>query len=342
MTSLQRVLTTLGFSEPDRVPNFMLFSMYGAKELGMSIERYFSDPHNIVEAQLKIRKKYRTDAIYAFYYASIETEAFGGGTIFIDDGPPNAAAPFIRTADNIEKLCVPDFNTSAGLQRVLKSIKLLKHEVGDEAPIIGVVMSPFSIPVMQMGFDNYLKLIYNDRELFWKLMEVNKQFCVNWANAQLEAGATAICYFDPVSSPTVISPELYLQTGFEIAKETISQITGPTATHFASGICLPIIDLVAQTGTAIMGAGTLDDLKLLKEKSYGKLTILGNLNGVEMTTWTPEIASKKIKELITVAAPGGGFLLSDGHGEIPFQTSEEVLLAISDAVEQYGHYPIGS
>jgi uroporphyrinogen decarboxylase len=27
--------------------------------------------------------------------------------------------------------------------------------VGDSVPIIGVVISPFSLPVMQMGFDAY-------------------------------------------------------------------------------------------------------------------------------------------------------------------------------------------
>lgn len=35
MTSLQRVLTTLGHKEPDRVPLFLLLTMHGAKELGL-------------------------------------------------------------------------------------------------------------------------------------------------------------------------------------------------------------------------------------------------------------------------------------------------------------------
>jgi len=34
MTSLERVLTTLGHNEPDRVPLFLLLTMHGAKELG--------------------------------------------------------------------------------------------------------------------------------------------------------------------------------------------------------------------------------------------------------------------------------------------------------------------
>ena len=45
--SLQRVLTTLGHKEPDKVPLFLLVSMHGAKELGMSIEEYFSKPEQL-------------------------------------------------------------------------------------------------------------------------------------------------------------------------------------------------------------------------------------------------------------------------------------------------------
>ncbi len=54
MTSLQRVLTTLGHREPDRVPFFLLVTMHGAKELGLSIKEYFSKAENVVEGQLRL------------------------------------------------------------------------------------------------------------------------------------------------------------------------------------------------------------------------------------------------------------------------------------------------
>jgi uroporphyrinogen decarboxylase len=47
-----------------------------------------------------------------------------------------------------------------------------------------------------------------------------------------------------------------------------------------------------------------------------------------------------VKELIATLAPGGGFILSDQHGEIPWQVSDEVLLAISDAIHTWGTYPL--
>ncbi|MCP4182663.1 MAG: methylcobamide--CoM methyltransferase MtbA, partial [Hyphomicrobiales bacterium] len=179
---------------------------------------------------------------------------------------------------------------------------------------IGLVISPFSLPIMQMGFDRYIELIYEQPELFDQLMKINEEFCVEWANAQVEAGATAICYFDPASSTTIIPRDMYLKTGFKIASRTISRIKGPTATHMASGRCLPIVNDIAQTGTAIIGTSILEDLAQMKSVCRGKLTILGNLNGIEMRRWTPKQAEKAVKEAIAKAGTGGGFILSDNHG----------------------------
>ncbi|MEI7811040.1 MAG: uroporphyrinogen decarboxylase family protein [Ignavibacteria bacterium] len=340
MSSMERVLTTLSHKEPDRVPLFLLAAMHGAKELGVTIKDYFSKGDNVVEGQLRIRKKYRNDCIYPFFYTPLEIEAFGGSVIYSEDGPPNAGEPFITDVNQIKNLQPPRVKDTKVLHKVLESIQKLKATVKDEVPIIAVVISPFSLPVMQLGFEQYLNLMHLHTELFEQLIKINEEFCVDWANAQLEAGATAICFFDPVSSTTVIPKEKYLQTGFLSARHTIARIKGPTATHFASGNCLPIIDEVAQTGTAVIGVSTFEDIGVIKEKCKNKLTVLGNLNGIEMRRWTPEQTQQIVKNAITQAAPGGGFILSDNHGEIPFLVPEDVLLEISEAVHTYGEYPI--
>lgn len=338
MTSMERVLTTLSHREPDRVPQFLLLTMHGAKELGLGIKDYFSKGENVVEGQLRLQKKYRNDCYYSFFYAPLEVEAFGGEVIYSEDGPPNAGTPVIRDIEKIAELEAPKISESKMLHKVLLAIEQLKKTAQSDIPIIGVAMSPFSLPVMQLGFENYLQVMHYRKDLFDHLMRVNQEFCMAWSNAQLAAGATAICYFDPVSSSTIVPRELYLETGFQIAQQTIAGIKGATATHFASGNCLPIADLVPQTGTAVVGISSMEDLKSLKEAFKNKLTLLGNLNGIEMRRWTTGEATRNVRKAIETAAPGGGFILSDNHGEIPFQVSDEVLLSISEAVHEYGRY----
>lgn len=340
MTSMQRVLTTLGHQEPDRVPLFLLVTLHGARELGLSIQDYFSSAENVAEGQIRMRAKYGHDCLYGFFYAPAEIEAWGGEVIFSADGPPNSGTPFIRHAGMIDRLKAPDIQKTPCLAKVLKAIELMKAQVGDECPIIGVVMSPFSVPVMQMGFAPYLDLMMERPDLFVKLMRTNEDFCADWANAQLAAGATAICYFDPVSSPTIVSHELFMRTGFAIARRVLGRINGPPATHLASGRVLPIINDIISTGAAVVGVSCVEDLAQIKSACRGKISVLGNLNGIEMRRWSAKETEDKVRQAIAQAGAGGGFILSDNHGEIPWQVPEETLLTIGEAVRRFGTYPL--
>lgn len=339
MSSLQRVLTTIGQSEPDRVPLFLLLTMHGARELGLSIHDYFADPRNVIEAQSRMRAKYRNDCYYAFFYAAIETKAWGGEVVYRDDGPANCGAPLVTDLEDIRRLRPPPVADSPDLKRVLDTIAGLRARDA-ETPIIGVVMSPFSLPVMQLGFERYLLLMHERPDLFEHLMHLNEAFCVDWANSQLKAGATAICYFDPVSSQTISRPEDFRRLGKPVAARAIGRIQGPVATHFASGRCLRIMDDLPETGPAVIGVSADEDLSALKQAAAGRLTLLGNLNGIAMRNWDAAAAEQAVKRAIAAGGPGGGFILSDNHGEIPFQVREETLLAIADAVERWGRYPL--
>ena len=138
----------------------------------------------------------------------------------------------------------------------------------------------------------------------------------------------------------MIPRDLYRRTGFVVARRTISRIEGAVATSLASARALPVIDDVAETGSVGIGVSTFDDLAAVKRRCAGRLTVLGNLNAIEMCRWTPAKAEAEVQKAIAVAGPGGGFVLSDNHGEIPRQVPESVLLAISAAVRRWGTYPL--
>jgi uroporphyrinogen decarboxylase len=92
---------------------------------------------------------------------------------------------------------------------------------------------------------------------------------------------------------------------------------------------------VISTGSALIGIGSGEDPAILKEAARGRITLLGNLNGVEMVGWSEETAAAKVRALLGKAASGGGFILSDSHGEIPWQVPEKVLLSISRTVREW-------
>jgi uroporphyrinogen decarboxylase len=84
----------------------------------------------------------------------------------------------------------------------------------------------------------------------------------------------------------------------------------------------------------------LEDLAATKAVCRGRLAVMGNLNAIEMRRWTPAVAEVRVKEAIAKAGPGGGYVLTDNHGEIPWQVPNEILLAVSSAVHRWGRYPL--
>jgi len=339
VTSLDRVLTTLRHEEPDRVPLFLLLTMHGARELGMGLVEFLHDPASIVEGQLRLREKFGHDCLVGAPSAAADVEAWGGEVAYRDDGPPNAGEPMLADEEAIRTLEPPRVRGNPVVERTLQVIWELASRAHD-VPIIGGVVSPFSLPIMQLGFERYLVLMKERPELFERLIAVNEEYCVAVANAQIDAGATAIGYADPMSSTTCVPPETYRAVGSVIAKRTFARIRGGMAVNFASGRCAAILDAVARTGAVAVQVGPEDDLAALKRTAAAHIALLGNLNGVQMRRWTPGEAEAAVKRALAAAAPGGGFVLSDGHGEIPFQVPDDVLFAIAEAARRWGRYPI--
>jgi uroporphyrinogen decarboxylase len=85
-----------------------------------------------------------------------------------------------------------------------------------------------------------------------------------------------------------------------------------------------------------------EDLAVPKDACRGKISLIGNLNGIAMRTWTTDDTVRNVRSALQAGAAGGGFILSDHHGEIPFQVQDDILMSISDTVHTYGRYPIQS
>lgn len=340
MSPKDRVFTAIEYKEPDRIPLSLGLTLRGAKLLDLSIKDYFQKPEHIVKAQMVLNEKFGNDTYSNFFTTALEYKAWGGEVIYFEDGPPNTGKPIIKTPDDIQNLHPPEIKESETLQNVIRATELLKDEIDNEYPILGVVISPFSLPIIQMGFNKYIELIYNNRDLFDQLIIFNEDYVVKWANAQINAGADAIAYYDPFSSPEIVPRELYLKTGFKIAKDTIAKIDGPVASHFASARTKKIIKDVMKTGSIAIGISSKEDIEEMKKLCEGKLAIMGNLNTIGMVNWSVKETEEKVKQIIKKAGKGGGIIVSDNHGEIPFQVPDKVLLAIKNAIEKWGNYPL--
>jgi hypothetical protein len=215
----------------------------------------------------------------------------------------------IRRAEDIDHLQPPRCRSVAGLRRVLDCDRRAQGSGWPtRVPIIGVAISPFSLPVMQMGFDRYLELMHEQPQRFLKLMQVNEDFTVAWANAQLAAGATAICYFDPVSSTTNIPRSLYL-------RDRTAGGEADAGTHQGADRHPPRLRVAACRSSATLpipappwsASASSKTWRSSRPQPAGRVSLLGNLNGIEMRRWTPRAGRARGKARDRPGRPGRRF-----------------------------------
>lgn len=340
MSPIDRINSVMDFKEPDYIPLFFTLTYHGARELNMSIYDYFRKPENVAKGQLIMNNKYKFDCLSPFYYSALETEAFGGEVIFRDECPPNAGAPFIKSREDIMKLEIPNVQDTRCLQKCLTTISILKSETKGRILVVGSVTSPFSLPIMQMGFDKYIELLYEDEEGFNVLMKKNVEFCVEWAKAQLKAGADAISFADPMASTDILSKELYIKKGYNIDKKVINELGCSVAFGLASTRCLPVIDLLKNIGADVITASYNDNLSLVRKIAGKDIVISGNINGLDMSNWNAEDVNINVKDTIRRAGKKPGFILSDSTGEIPWQINDDILYELVESARKWGKYPL--
>jgi uroporphyrinogen decarboxylase len=335
LTSAERLAAAMSFREPDRVPFFLPAHMHAARRLGISIRECLESPRNVVAAQMLLLEWLGHDVVSAAPPAAFEAEPWGVTVDFDDAGPPVAGPPPIRPQD-IAQLQPPRVQDSPRLLAVLEATAALRARVGDAVPVVGAVISPFSLPVLQLGFETYLEVMLERPGDFARLMEVNEAFCLEWALAQVRAGATALGYADPVASPTVVPPETARGKAFVVARRMLPRVGVPFAVNFASGRSLPLVDDLIGLGAMAIGISAEEDLGDALKQCRGRIGVTGNLNALAMCAWTPADAESAVRAILESAGTGGGFLLTDNHGEIPFPVPDDVLSTIAEVVKSSG------
>ncbi len=340
MTPAARLREALAFREGDRVPFFLPATMHGARLLGVPLPAYYGSAEQVVRGQLRLRELVGHDALTCFLCSAAEVEAFGGEVLWFDDGPPNAGQPPLRSTADIERLRPPNPRDSPTLRRTLEVASALRRYVGDDVPILGGAVAPFSLPALQLGIGRWFEIIHEAPALATRLIRVNEAFCAAWAGALLEAGASAVGLGEPLSSPSMVPRELYLELGLPALRRTIAAIRGPVSVSTGSVPAAAVAADLAGAGAVGVGVSAQDDLAEVKRTLRGRAAVMGNLDGLKMRRWSPDDAERAVRAALRAAGPGGGFVLSEHHGEVPFQVPEEVLQAVAEAVRRWGSYPL--
>lgn len=337
MNSLERIGAALNFETPDRVPVIpQVFGLAGVMA-GVPIHKYVRDGLLLAECQIKAIKKYGYDAVFSVMDTSVEAEAVGGILEYKKDMYPTMKTYAIQDKGMIDHLVLPDPNVAGRMPEMLKAVKKLRREVGDEYLVVGCVMGPLTIATQLLGMEKALYLAIDEPDVFIKLMDFCTEIAIGFGLAQIQAGAHLPLIFDPSASPAVVPPQFFREIELPPLQKICKTFTEAGAIanwlHVA-GPTAPILPFYPSIGADI---GNFD-YYVSPQQAVGLLPDLcldGNIKSFAFIEDSPEEIVAKSAELLDFFESRGGFILSSGC-EIAPESRPENIAAMVNAVKERG------
>jgi MtaA/CmuA family methyltransferase len=332
MTSKQRCLAAIARQPVDRVPVFPLLMFLAADRLGISYRRYATDGSALAEAQLNVRGRFGVDAITACSDAFRISADLGGAMAYPDDHPPHLQRPLVTCAADLDRLGRPD-PTASGSRMAdrTNAVRVMVGDVGDECLVVGWVDMPFAEACSVFGVQQFMILMLDDPALAHRLLDTLTPIVIDFALAQLEAGAPMIGAGDAAAS--LASPALYREFALPYEQRVCRAIhhAGGLAKLHVCGNTSALLESMTSSGADLFNVDSPVDLAraVVVYGGAGK-SLKGNLNPVtEMLQSTPERCRQRALDCLATAE-GQGFLLSAGC-EVPAGVTDAVLAAFCDA-----------
>jgi len=333
MNSRERCLNVLNGQAPDRVPFFPLLMFFAAARAGLKYRAYASDAAALSEAQMMMFEKYRVDAVTVCSDAFRISADLGGEIRFPEDQTPHLARPLLRTAEEFRSLRRPDpMKPGSRMRDRVDAVARLTRSLGGEALITGWVEMPFAEVCDWFGVENVMMMLYDDPAFVHEALEFATELEIDFARAQIDAGADLIGCGDAAAS--LISRDFYQTFALPYEKRVTEAIRAAGA-HAKLHICgntTQSLPLLAESGASLVNIDALVSFGTACEVfGAAGVAFKGNADPVrDLMNASPEAAAATGRRLIE-RAKGLPFMLSAGC-EIPAATPDETYFAFADSV----------
>jgi uroporphyrinogen decarboxylase len=146
----------------------------------------------------------------------------------------------------------------------------------------------------------------------------------------------------------LISPRMYRQFLKPLHAEFISYIKERTKAKVffhTDGDVFDLIPDLIEIGVDVLNpvqtsAGRMSDLERLKKEYGKKIVFCGAIDTQKVLPYgTPEEVRNEVRRVINILGENGGYMVASVH-TIMHEVSPENILAMVDAVEEFGHYPL--
>jgi MtaA/CmuA family methyltransferase len=332
MTGRERCLAAIAGRPTDRVPVFPLLMFLPAARLGISYREYATNGQAMAEAQLNARRLFGLDAITACSDAFRISADLGGDMVFPENGVPHLRSPLIAGPADLARLTRPDpSDRHTRMADRVRAVEAMARAAGEECLTVGWVDMPFAEACSACGVTELMFLLSDEPAQAHRILEFLTGIVIDFAIAQLEAGAPMIGAGDAAAS--LVSPEMYREFALPCEVRVFDAIHahgGLGKLHICGNTTALLAD-IARSGADLVNVDHLVDFTLAC-RVYGAAGVCfkGNLDPVaDMLHATPAECERTALDRIDRAS-GLRYMLSPGC-EVPAGVSDEVLRAFCKA-----------
>lgn len=322
LSSIERVVLALQHKKPDRVPAAPLVCGASSRVLGYTYDRWSQDPKIAVASLLAAQDLIGFDGFLTLVDLSVEAEDFGQEVIFpeFSTAYPNFDNPFIKTADDYHLVKKVDPRKSRRMSAVIEIVRGLIEARGKEVPTMGFVYGPLGVLSQIRGHAELFKDIIRHPDRVLEAVAIINETLIEYALAQIEAGAHAIVLDPLYSSATILKKQTWVKFEAEIFKsvaEAIRNAGVPVIVHNCGGGVYfdAVIEHINPLATSIAypahGSPTWED----HANKWGKKVV--TIGVADPAKVGHEFSQQEViddcrKQIETFRVAEGGFILSTG------------------------------
>jgi len=311
MNAKERVMRVLNQEKPDRMPCFGANSTVTYDQME-KVQAFWPEAHLEGEAMAKqALAAYSVlgfDAVRVPFCQTFEAEALGcelkpGGT----EGIPGIEPRPPYTIDDTPAF-PDDFLSRGRIPELLKAVRILKKEVGDEVPVIGGIQGAFSITGSLLETIYLLKATIQAPDKIPAFLEVGEKAGTMLGQALIEAGADIIACEDMSSSPALCTPKTYQEVILEYQQRQFAALSVPKILHICGKVD-PIVEWMGQTGADVLSIEPKASGQTAREKCGSNVILMGGADSATTLYFNSpqEIMAEceaRIADGIQILAPG--------------------------------------
>jgi MtaA/CmuA family methyltransferase len=325
MTSKERIFAAVNGQDYDRVAVAPIFMAWAAHYIGRTYRDFYLNGDVFVESQLAVTRAFNIDQISAISDPWREASAYGLQFDYPEQGVGKPKGLLLNTPEDIKKLKPLDIAGSERMQQRVDSVAAMAAAVGETHSVLGWVEGPLAEYSDLRGLETTMMDLIDKPELYNEAAEIITQNAIDFAVAQIRAGADMVGIGDAAGS--LIGSDLYDKHVMPLEKRLIDAIheEGGLAKLHICGNINDIIAAMASTGADVIDVDWMVPLDEAREKVGEDVTLCGNFDpsGV-LLQGTAEIVADAAKDCIEKG--GKRFILMPGC-EVPQNTPQENIRA---------------